>query len=357
LSDRTHILNSINQIIGPDIELITLKALKDILVYFLCKSVTALHRLDGLCVTGELNDSMNEILVHLLKCRQQLLVHCVQLQATDYTRYVRYYYERMDLLHEVYRCLPRDFQLKTVDLVNGSVSPTEVLPVGLWNKVLLKAAGILFMILSKLTSRAYIVTLTTLNAVSDVWRKSWDKQLLHQLYRHLQDVCRPYYIKPRLLNEVGPANLRIVHGVAQLDNKLFVLHENKSIYIYGPDHNLLENNKLNELEKPRDMVGCPETGLLYIADYDQSSDQGGNVWQVSIDTHNVTRLPTVSTMRPVALSVMSQRLLVTSVKPNELFLLAADGTQLGHVPLADFQGGDLRHAVETLTGTFIVSSK
>jgi hypothetical protein len=154
--------------------------------------------------------------------------------------------------------------------------------------------------------------------------------------------------------------------VAQLDNKLFVLACKKDVLghrpgnkqqisyllVYGSDNEVLENIKLNELESPRNMVVCPDIRLLYIADLELSRDQTGSIWQVSIDTKNVKRLPTASTIRPYALSVTSQRLLVTSVKPNELFLLASDGKLLERVPLVDLK--DVQHAVETSLGTFIV---
>ena len=78
------------------------------------------------------------------------------------------------------------------------------------------------------------------------------------------------------------------------------------------------------------------------------------MWRVSLDGDVIKWLPNKSTttdLQPWSLSVTSRRLLVTSHN-DELLLFGADGVELKRVSSPDMK--DLRHAVETSRGTFIV---
>ena len=80
------------------------------------------------------------------------------------------------------------------------------------------------------------------------------------------------------------------------------------------------------------------------------------VWRVSSDAKDMKRCWTKSPsdkFRPCALSMTSSRLLVTSYDTNELMQLDEAGGELRRVPLPEHMYP--RHAVESPTGTFIVS--
>ena len=82
----------------------------------------------------------------------------------------------------------------------------------------------------------------------------------------------------------------------------------------------------------------------------------GCVWRVSSDGEDVKRLLPKSpsdTIRPYTLSVTSSRLLVTSRDTNQLRQFDTVGDERSRVDLP--RDMDPRHAVESLTGTFIVS--
>ena len=105
------------------------------------------------------------------------------------------------------------------------------------------------------------------------------------------------------------------------------------------------------LRDPWDIAACEQTSQLYLAD-------GECIWRVSADGVNMERWwPTFSffTFKPERLSVTSTRLLVTSYGTNQLMQLNADGKELRRLQLPDYIQAN--HAVETPTGTFIVSHK
>ena len=177
-------------------------------------------------------------------------------------------------------------------------------------------------------------------------------------------MCRPYSVSPRLQSSLSVSPTRQVFGVTQCDNKLFVVcRDCDTIFVFGPNNERLTNIKLTELKRPRDIVYCTETRQLYIADYDwRSADR---VWRVSCDGRQVVewltrKSTTTSKFRPYTLSVTAGRLLVTNSykafvgsSTDELLLFSVDGVELNRVSSPDMK--ELRHAVETSRGTFIVS--
>ena len=107
--------------------------------------------------------------------------------------------------------------------------------------------------------------------------------------------------------------------------------------------------KVNGLRQPYDIVACERTSQLYIADVKC-------VWRVSSDgtdiKHWLPKSPD-NTFQPDTLSVTSTRLLVTSPHTCQLRQFDADGDELRRVQLPDRMYP--RHAVESPTGTFIIS--
>ena len=104
------------------------------------------------------------------------------------------------------------------------------------------------------------------------------------------------------------------------------------------------------LRAPWDIAACERTSQLYVADREKC------VLRVSADgtdiNHWLPKSPD-DTFKPWTLSVTSTRLLVTSQSTRQLMQFDADGDELRRVLLPDDM--EPRHAVESPTGTFIVS--
>jgi len=112
----------------------------------------------------------------------------------------------------------------------------------------------------------------------------------------------------------------------------------------------MESVVVEDLRDPWDIVACERTSQVYVTDYSEC------IWRVSSDGADIKRwLPKSPSdrLKPQSLSVTSTRLLVTSYPTCQLIQFDAVGDELRRVQLPD----DMRpvHAVESPTGTFIVS--
>ena len=106
---------------------------------------------------------------------------------------------------------------------------------------------------------------------------------------------------------------------------------------------------VKDLRDPYDIVACERTSQLYVADWEcvrRVSSDGTDI------KHWLPKSPDV-TFKPWTLSVTSTRLLVTSWYTHQLRQFDTDGDELRCVQLPDHMRP--RHAVESPTGTFIVS--
>ena len=118
-------------------------------------------------------------------------------------------------------------------------------------------------------------------------------------------------------------------------------------------HQRLTDIVVKGLILPRDIVCCERTSQVYVVE----SDYGRCIWRVSSDGEDIQRwLPKspLDTFKPERLSVTSTRLLVTSHYPHQLIQFDAVGDELRRVQLP-YMCANPQHAVESPTGTFIVS--
>jgi len=142
-----------------------------------------------------------------------------------------------------------------------------------------------------------------------------------------------------------------VVGVTQLHDVVYIVCRG-SLTISRFDartHQRLTDIKAKDLRWPCDIVACERTSQIYVADV-------VCIWRVSSDGEDIKRwLPKSpsDTFTPYTLSVTSTRLLVTSFNPPQLIQFDEVGDELRRVQLPD----DMKpwHAVESPTGTFIVS--
>jgi len=122
-------------------------------------------------------------------------------------------------------------------------------------------------------------------------------------------------------------------------------------------HEQLTEIHVKDLSSPSDIVACEQTSHLYIIDWQTC------VWRVSADGADIklwlpksstdTSSPSTDTVSPTSLSMASTRLLVTSRYSSQLIQFDSHGDELRRVQLPDNM--EPRHAVESLTATFIVS--
>jgi len=115
-------------------------------------------------------------------------------------------------------------------------------------------------------------------------------------------------------------------------------------------HQRMTGIVVRDLRDPHDIVACEQTSQIYVADSWEC------IWRVSSDGADIQRwLPKSASDRlmPYTLSVTSTRLLVTSYHTCRLTQFDAVGNELRRVQL--WRNIEPSHAVESPTGTFIVS--
>jgi len=144
----------------------------------------------------------------------------------------------------------------------------------------------------------------------------------------------------------------IVMGVTQLHDVVYIICNASSTILRfnATTHQRLTDIVVEGLRWPWDIVACERTSQLYVDDSMEC------VWRVSSDGEDIERwLPKSrdDTFEPLRLSVTSTRLLVTTYHTHQLIQFDSDGDELRRVQLPDDM--DPRHAVESPTGTFIVS--
>ena len=142
-------------------------------------------------------------------------------------------------------------------------------------------------------------------------------------------------------------------GVTQLRDVVYVVTSRSSAILRynAMTHQRLADIVITGLSRPLDIAACELTSQLYV------SENWECVWRVSSDGVDIQRWLTRSpsdTFSPHTVSVTSSRLLVTSVSDRQLRQFdAAGGDELRRVRLPGYMRP--RHAVESPTGTFIVS--
>jgi len=142
-----------------------------------------------------------------------------------------------------------------------------------------------------------------------------------------------------------------VQGVTQLHDVFYIVGGSSIISRFNArTHQRLTDIKVKDLRDPSDIVACERTSQIYVADNEAC------IWRVSSDGEDIKRwLPKSpsDTFKPHSLSVTSTRLLMTSRFTHQLIQFDEVGDELRRVQLPDDM--EPYHAVESPTGTFIVS--
>ena len=136
-----------------------------------------------------------------------------------------------------------------------------------------------------------------------------------------------------------------VEGVTQLHDVVYIVHGLFSVLLMfnATTYQHVGFIHFKDSQWPRDIVACEQTSQLYLADWMQHC-----IWRMSPGCVDKQRWLDIGGR--CSLSVTSTRLLVTSHCDSKLLQLDAHGNRLRF-----FGVRGARHAVESPTGTFIVS--
>jgi len=143
-----------------------------------------------------------------------------------------------------------------------------------------------------------------------------------------------------------------VQGVTQLHDVVYIVCAGSSTIsrFSATTHQRLTDIVVKDLRQPNDIVACEQTSQVYVA------DSWKCIWRVSSDGEDTKRWRPKSPsdrFKPWTLSVTSTRLLVSSYSTRPLTQFDAVGDELRRVQLPLYMKP--LHAVESPTGTFIVS--
>jgi len=152
-------------------------------------------------------------------------------------------------------------------------------------------------------------------------------------------------------------------GLVQMNDVIYVVYpcEGKLYRFNATTRQRLTDIVVDDMFDPQDMVACAETSQLYVTGKFYSTE-GACILRVSEDGTDTRRwLPRLpqspsDMFEPVSLSVTSTRLLVTSCNIRDLIQFGASGDELRRVKVLDDSIYPF-HAVESPTGTFIVSHR
>jgi len=152
-------------------------------------------------------------------------------------------------------------------------------------------------------------------------------------------------------------------GLVQMHGVIYVVYSGKKkLYRFdATTRQRLADIVVDDIYDAHDIVACPKTSQLYVIGHLYSSE-GLCIYRVSEDGTDTRRwLPRLpqspsDMFKPVSLSVTSTRLLVTSCNIRDLIQFGTSGDELRRVKVLDDSIYPF-HAVESPTGTFIVSHR
>jgi len=145
--------------------------------------------------------------------------------------------------------------------------------------------------------------------------------------------------------------LDYVVGVTQLRDVVYIACQwSSTVRRYNAiTQQQLTDLSIKDMRDPSDIASCEQTSCVYVVD-------SKCIWRVSADGSDIKRWlskPQSETLTPWKLSVTSSRVLVTSDDTRQLIQFDEGGKEMRRVRLPNYM--EPRHAVESPTGTFIVS--
>jgi hypothetical protein len=268
----------------------------------------------------------------------------------------------MELLRDIHQ-LYEDSESVEKLVVRDTKAPSfNKLPYQVRETILKAAIFRLFVTLGKMTSRADVITVMTLTAVCDSWRKIVMSRQSNKRYlrRIMEYVVRPYQLHPQLLLTLH--GQRMVAGLALLRNKLYIVYdESSAVKVYSICHmpyEPLQGVHVNGLRRPVDLMASDLSNCLYIVDL-----SSGCVWRVKELDHSVDKW--VSVENAIRLSSTTDGLVMVLVAvdaegryPNDSYrgvlnIYSPDGELLRIIRLSR-DIANPQHAIQTADNLFIV---
>ena len=145
----------------------------------------------------------------------------------------------------------------------------------------------------------------------------------------------------------------VVQAVTQLHDVVYIVCVLSSTIrtFNATTHQRLTDIIIEDLSEPQDIAACEQTSVMYVSDWKC-------VWRVSSDGEDLKlwlpKSPS-DTFQPYTLSVTSCQLLVTLRDTNQLMQFDETGKERRRVRVPIYM--EPCHAVQSPTGTFIVSHK
>lgn len=260
---------------------------------------------------------------------------------------------------------------------------TLQMPWELWEILLVKSVVKFYLTVGHEVAQPASPSFTAICSVCFIWNmtvvtRRWFRRTVRKI---IKNVYSPYLRCPRELVTIDIEKTG-VQGVAQLIDKIFIVHSNSDkVLVFGKDkpHIQMKDLILKDLKSARDIVGCAETQQLYVADYGncvvwrvkmdgtaidkwlpRPTDNGSSVdsdMVMDVDTakncntknSNTTDVETADGPRAMSVRSVGRVLVVTR---NQLTVYGPDGSILRQVDIPEYM--DVRHAVETCKDSFIV---
>ena len=353
----------INQLLGNDVAILTAETGHSIGLFYFTTSIRGMQYLHEIYSSEQLKSMMQELFTLLLKnyetddASRDLRVVTLRWNPSNYIDCLQqlFTFTNLPILSHVYKIAKRNQQLAPkCDDVRSL--PIDQLPFELFEMILVKAIGHLFVIINRTTpARAGVYTRATMMAVSHLWwaALSHRKYIKRLLKRYFKRVCHPYKCSPLQVTSLhieGGMELGAM-GVAVLNNELYVAcWGSKVIQVFDnrPPFSRRENIKVQGLEHANDITVCSKSSQLYIADATQCA-----IFRVNLLYNELTDKFITEKWVPWSLSVNSSRLLITPHEGKSLYLYGDDGNELHHIELPHYM--DALHAVEKTHNAYIVS--
>ena len=146
-------------------------------------------------------------------------------------------------------------------------------------------------------------------------------------------------------------------GLACLENRIYVVcSESPKVHIYSDQKQVGDSKdeeiEIKEMNSPQDMAASKESRSLFISDLDNRC-----LWRIRMPWKETSRLETQGRPRGLSINAADELLAVVESGDDRFYFdiySSPDVARLRYIPLAN-EINDVRHAVQTSTGNFIVS--
>lgn len=346
----SQVVQHVNELRGRGILIVSANSENSIGVLYMCLSLSGLQHLYDLYTSGQLKRIAEHIFTVLLNDEKAVTIDSLQWNARDYVDCMQDICLTANLktLSELYG-LVKHIQRGSLEHTVGSLY-IEQFPFELFQLILTKTMGQLFVLIHKVTPLAAVYALVMMSAVSSLWWRTltYRQYNKHLLQRYFQRVCSPFKCNPQQIQSIHVKDLCCF---TELNGKLFIgCRKSSVVQLFNgrSPFNRLEDIYVEGLNDATDIAVRIDASQLFIADKGCQHA----IWRVNLLCNKqIEKFITVE-WQPWSLSVNSSRLLIIPKDGDALFLYGDDGNQMIDVKLPDYMCA--LHAVETMYKTYLV---